>query len=27
MGIIAALKKWYKYLYIKDILNFYELDE
>ncbi len=27
MGIIAALKKWYKYLYLKDILNFYELDE
>ncbi len=27
MGIIVALKKWYKYLYLKDILNFYELDE
>jgi len=27
MGIIAALKKWYKYLYFKDILDFYELDE
>jgi len=27
MGIIAALKKQYKYLYLKDILDFYELDE
>ncbi len=27
MGIIAALKKRYKYLYLKDILDFYELDE
>jgi hypothetical protein len=27
MGIIVALKKRYKYLYLKDILNFYELDE
>jgi hypothetical protein len=27
MGIIAVLKKWYKYLYLKDILDFYELDE
>ncbi len=27
MGIIVALKKWYKYLYLKDILDFYELDE
>ncbi len=27
MGIIAALKKRYKYLYFKDILDFYELDE
>ena len=27
MGIIAALKKRYKYLYLKDVLNFYELDE
>jgi hypothetical protein len=27
MGIIATLKKWYKYLYLKDILDFYELDE
>ena len=27
MGIIAALKKRYKYLYIKDVLEFYELDE
>ena len=27
MGTIAALKQRYKYLYLKDILNFYELDE
>jgi hypothetical protein len=27
MGIIATLNKRYKYLYLKDILNFYELDE
>ncbi len=27
MGIIAALKKWYKYLYLKDIFDFYELDK
>jgi len=27
MGIIAVLKKRYKYLYLKDILDFYELDE
>jgi hypothetical protein len=27
MGIIAALKKQYKYLYLKDTLDFYELDE
>jgi hypothetical protein len=27
MGIIAALKKRFKYLYLKDILDFYELDE
>jgi hypothetical protein len=27
MGIIAALNKQYKYLYLKDILDFYELDE
>jgi hypothetical protein len=27
MGIIAALKKRYKYLYLKDILDFYKLDE
>jgi hypothetical protein len=27
MGIIATLKKRYKYLYLKDILDFYELDE
>lgn len=27
MGIIAALKKRYKYLYLKDVLEFYELDE
>ncbi len=27
MGIITALKKRYKYLYLKDILDFYELDE
>jgi hypothetical protein len=27
MGIIAAFKKRYKYLYFKDILDFYELDE
>ncbi len=27
MGIIVALKKRYKYLYLKDILDFYELDK
>jgi hypothetical protein len=27
MGIITALKKRYKYVYLKDILDFYELDE
>ena len=27
MGIIAALKKRYKYLYLKDVLEFYELDD
>ena len=27
MGIKAALKKRYKYLYLKDVLDFYELDE
>ena len=27
MRIIAALKKRYTYLYLKDILNFYELDK
>jgi hypothetical protein len=27
MGIIAALKKLYKYLYLKDVLGFYELEE
>ena len=27
MGFIAALKKRYKYLYLKDVLDFYELDE
>jgi hypothetical protein len=27
MGIIAALKKRFKYLYLKDALDFYELDE
>ena len=27
MGIIAALKKRYKYLYLKDVLDFCELDE
>jgi len=27
MGIIATLKKRYKYLYLKDILDFYELDK
>ena len=27
MGIIAALKKRYKYLYLKDVLGFYELDK
>ncbi len=27
MGIIVALKKWYKYLYLKDVLDFYELDD
>ena len=26
LGIIAALKKRYRYLYLKDILNFHELD-
>ena len=27
LGIIAALKKRYKYLYLKDVLGFYELDK
>jgi hypothetical protein len=27
MGIIVALKKQYKYLYLKDVLDFYELDD
>jgi hypothetical protein len=27
MGIIAALKKRFKYLYLKDVFDFYELDE
>jgi len=27
MGIIVVLKKRYKYLYLKDILDFYKLDE
>jgi hypothetical protein len=27
MGIIAALKKRYKYMYVKDILDFYEFDD
>jgi hypothetical protein len=27
MGIIAALKKKYKYLYFKDILDIYEFDD
>ncbi len=27
MGIIVALKKRFKYLYLKDVLDFYELDE
>ncbi len=27
MGIIAALKKRFKYLYLNDVLDFYELDE
>ena len=27
MGIIAPLKKRFKYLYLKDVLDFYELDE
>ena len=27
MGVIAALKKRYKYLYLKDVLDFYELDD
>ena len=27
MRIIAALKKRYKHLYLKDILDFYKLDE
>jgi hypothetical protein len=26
MGIIAALKKQYKYLYLKDVLGFFEFD-
>ena len=26
MGIIAALKKRYKYLYLKDVLSYYDLD-
>jgi hypothetical protein len=27
MGIILALKKKFKYLHLKDVLDFYELDE
>jgi hypothetical protein len=27
MGIIVVLKKRFKYLYLKDVLDFYELDE
>ena len=27
MGIIAALKKRYKYLYLRDVLQFHDLDE
>ncbi|CEG42680.1 uncharacterized protein PHALS_12934 [Plasmopara halstedii] len=27
MGIIAAMKKRYEYLYLKDVLGFYELDD
>jgi hypothetical protein len=27
MGIIVALKKRFKYLYLKDVFDFYELDE
>ncbi len=27
MGIITVLKKRFKYLYLKDVLDFYELDE
>ena len=27
MGIIAALKKRYKFLYLRDVLSFYDLDE
>jgi hypothetical protein len=27
MGIIAALKKRFKYLYFKDVLDIYEWDE
>jgi hypothetical protein len=27
MGIIIALKKLYKYLYLKDVLDFYELND
>ena len=27
MGIIAALKKRYKYLYLKDVLDFYQLEK
>jgi hypothetical protein len=27
MRIIATLKKWCKYLYLKDVLDFYELND
>jgi len=27
MGIITALKKRFKYLYFKDVLDFYDVDE
>ena len=27
MGIIAALKKRYKFLHLRDVLEFYDLDE
>jgi DDE superfamily endonuclease len=27
MGNIAALKKWYKYIYLKNVLSFYDMDK